>query len=186
MPRFALVEGDVTVLTKAFNALRGGMGTYLAPTASLEGFLGSWKDSTSAFASEAGFIAIGLEGNPPGAATVVLCQFESGAVDAELGGHFQKLSRELLKGFDLQVLRAASRTIEGERLLTLAGFTLDGKIRRLVPELSGMLSDLSMFSLTVDDLVKATEPANFVYSEPLETEVVEHNVSRNGELPLGV
>lgn len=183
MARFKLVDGDVTILTRAFNALRGGIGTYFAPTATLDGFLEAWKGSTSAFASEAGFIAISIDGHPKGAATVVLCQYELGAVDAHLGDQFRALSRELLKGFGLQVIRAATATVPSDRLLTLAGFSLDGKLRKLVPDETGALSDLAMYSLTVEDLIEA-EPANFVYAG--NGADVPRETSQQDSLPLGV
>jgi len=176
MAKFALVDGDAMVLTSVFNALRAGMGTYLQPTASLEGFLNAWKDSTSAFASEAGFIGLSLDAHASGSASVVLCQFQTGAVDAALGEQFAKLSRELLKGFDLVVIRAAAMTDEADRLLMLAGFLRDGLLRKLVPDADGVLQDLSMYSLTRDDLLHEVTQGNGA--------AVEHRVSQPEELVL--
>lgn len=185
MAKFSLVDGDATILTSAFNALRAGMGTHLAAGTGLDGFLDAWKGSSSAFASEAGFIGLVIDGHPEGAATVVLCQFAAGAIDAELGDHLRKLSRELLRGFDLAVIRAASWSQMGDKLLTLSGYSQDGILRKLVPEENGVLRDVSMYSLTIDDLV-VVEPANFVYSNDNE-EIVRHETiePRQEALPLG-
>lgn len=186
MAKFSLIDGDVTILTQAYNALKAGMGTHLSAGIGLDGFLDAWKGSSSAFASDAGFLGLVIDGHPKGSATVVLCQFQTGAIDAELGDHLRKLSRELLKGFSLDVMRSATETPQGGRLLTLAGLAHDGIIRKLMPDADGVLHDLSMYSLTVDDLAEP-EPANFVYDNGNGADIQRETIDpRQEALPLGV
>lgn len=161
MARFSLVEGDVTVLTMAFNALRQGTGTHLLAGLTLDAFLQAWKISPTVFASDLGLFGLSMENNPQGAATAILCQFQPETVNVGFGQDVHKLSRELLKAMNLVVIRAMAGTEQADQLFTLAGFTREGVLRCLSPDEHGVLQDISIYSLTKDDLeARAETPSN--------------------------
>ena len=145
MPRFVLVDGDISILTRAFNALREGSGTVIENQASVEGFIEAWRKSPSAFASPGGFVAVA-------GTNLVLAQFEAGPVDAAFAEDLKVLLPELLKAWELPVIRAATIGEKADRLLTLAGMKRDGVLRKLSADAAGMLLDVSMWSLTKEDL----------------------------------
>jgi hypothetical protein len=145
VPKFTLIDGDVSVLTRAFNALREGAGTVIELQATAEGFLEAWRKSPCAFASPGGFVAVN-------GTNLVLCQFEAGPVDAAFADDLKVLLPELLKAWELPVIRAATIGDKADRLLTMAGMKRDGVLRKLSADANNVLQDVAMWSLTREDL----------------------------------
>jgi hypothetical protein len=118
--------------------------------ATAEGFVEAWRKSPSAFASSGGFVAVA-------GTNLILTQFEAGPVDAAFAEDLKVLLPELLKAWELPVIRAATIGEKADRLLTMAGMKRDGVLRKLSADAAGVLLDVGMWSLTKEDLEQKDE-----------------------------
>ena len=150
MAKFQLVDGDVSILTRTFNALRESSGTILDGHATAEAFVEGWRKSPTAFSSPGGFVAVS-------GTSLTVAQFEPGPVDAAFAEDLKVLLPELLKAWDLPVIRAATIGEKADRLLTMAGMHRDGVLRKLSADAAGMLMDVAMWSLTKEDVEQKQE-----------------------------
>jgi hypothetical protein len=152
LPKWKLVDGDVGALTRAYNVLRAGHGTYLAAI-EIEAFLNVWKDSPRAWLAESGFVGVAENAAEH---SLVLAPFGEGFSDDA-----RRLIVELVPAWNIRVLRATTSTLAGDALCEAIGMRYDGLLRQLVPFQNGTgpeWKDAGFWSILPSDLTAAKEP----------------------------